>query len=100
MTEGGRYAELPIRTHLGNDGRVNQYRRPAILPAVGSAQTALFHRVSDSDRIDILAARHFQQETAWWLIAASSPAMHPDAVLEDPGSTVVIPVPGTGKELS
>jgi len=94
INKDSRYADLPVRSQVNGDGTELRYIRPAILPHYEDVPVATNHRVKDSERIDILAGRYFSQASGWWLIAAASPRMHPDSVLDEPGDPLVIPAIG------
>lgn len=91
-----RYADAPVIEITAPDGQVIRYVVAPILPQPDSFAMAQLHRVSDSDRPDTLAARHYGQATAWWLLTNANTAAHPDQLLDQPGDEVSIPMPDTG----
>lgn len=92
-----RYAAIPVRSRTRSDGSEVRHLRPVLLPHYEDVPIAANHRVKDSERIDLLSAQYFRQATAWWVIAAASPHLHPDEVLGEPGDTVAIPLLGAGE---
>ena len=91
----GRYSDEPVLEHGQKDGSAVRYVRPRILPQTNSYMVTMPHRVSDNDRPDILAFQQLGNPTAWWMIADSNDAMHPDQLLDEIGESITIPVPGT-----
>ena len=93
IDQNSRYANAPETELTLADGTKLRCIVPPILPQPVSFQAAQHHRVTDSDRSDILAAQAYGQSTAWWLIANANTAAHPDQLTEAPGTTRVIPMP-------
>ena len=91
-----RYANAPQAEVTRADGTTQRHIVPPILPHPDSYAPARLHRVTDSDRADILAAKSYGQATAWWLLANANTAAHPDQLTETPGDTRVIPMPDGG----
>lgn len=96
IDKDSRYASAPVVERTAPDGRVIRYALPPILPRPDSYTMALLHHVSDSDRPDTLAARHYGQATAWWLLANANTAAHPDQLLDRPGEGIVVAMPDLG----
>ena len=92
-----RYASAAQLSHTSPDGEQLVYLTPRLLPSPESFSPVLTHRVSDSDRLDLLAWKNLGVPTAWWMIADANLASHPAQLPGDPGSGVDIPLPGTGK---
>ena len=88
-----RYANAPEAELTRPDGSTVRHIVPPILPHPDSYAVARTHRVTDSDRPDILAAQTYGQATAWWLIANANTAAHPDQITDTPGTPRVIPLP-------
>ncbi len=91
-----RYANAPEAEFSRPDGTTVRYIVAPILPHADSYTPARQHRVTDSDRPDIIAARSYGQATAWWLLANANTAAHPDQITDTPGETRVIPMPDGG----
>lgn len=96
IDQNSRYANAPETELTLADGSKLRCIVPPILPRPESFQAAQQHRVTDSDRSDILAAQAYGQATAWWLIANANTAAHPDQLTDPPGATRVIPMPDAG----
>lgn len=89
----GRYASGRQAELERPDGRTVRHLVPPLLPHPDDHAPARIHRVSDSDRADIIAARSYGQATAWWMLADANTAAHPDQLTELPGTSRVIPMP-------
>lgn len=88
-----RYATAREAEHSRADGTVVRHIVPPILPHPDDHTIARRHRMADSDRTDILAARDYGQASAWWLIANANTAAHPDQLTEPAGVVRAIPMP-------
>jgi hypothetical protein len=97
FTLSSRYAAQPVLETTRGDGLTVRYVLPRILPAPEDLMIAVRHRASDGDRIDNLAWRHVASPTAWWMLAEANRVIHPAELPGEPGDTMLIPVPGTGK---
>lgn len=93
IDQNSRYANAPEAELRLPDGTTLRYIVPPILPRPDHFVAARRHRVTDSDRADILAAQAYGQATAWWLIANANTAAHPDQITDPPGVSRVIPMP-------
>ena len=91
-----RYNTAPEAELTRADGTTVRHIVPPILPHPDSYAAARLHRVTDSDRADILAAKTYGQATAWWLLANANTVAHPDQITEPAGVTRVIPMPDGG----
>lgn len=91
-----RHASQPQRERVEADGRVVRFVRARWVPEVGLLAEGERHRVSDSDRADVLAWKAFGVPQAWWMIADANAVVHPRGLTDSPGETLVLPLPGTG----
>lgn len=89
-----RYASATQLTYVSADGDQLIYLAPRILPFPESYAPVALHRVSDSDRLDLLAWKNLGNPTLSWRIADANRAMHPGALPGEPGDTLVVPVAG------
>ena len=96
IDSNSRYATAPKAELTRADGSTVPHIVPPILPQIDSYTPARRHRVTDSDRADIIAARSYGQATAWWLLANANTTAHPDQITDTPGATRVIPMPDGG----
>jgi len=93
-----RYAGAPLAELVDKDGRVQRYAVPPLLPPAKAWTQTVLHRVSDADRLDLLAARAYDNAPAWVLIAGAQPVAHPAQVLDTPGSDIMMPRAGTAPD--
>ena len=88
-----RYASLGTAEHSSADGRTIVYVLRRIVPPNERYQAAGVHRVTDSDRVDLIAHRSYGAGTAFWPIADANDTMHPDDLTATAGRALVIPIP-------
>ncbi len=96
IDQNSRYATAPEVELTRADGSTVRHIVPPILPHFDSYTPARQHRVTDSDRSDILAAKAYGQATVWWLLANANTVAHPDQITDTPGATRIIPLPDGG----
>lgn len=55
-----------------------------------------WHRVVPGDRLDLIAARHLGDATAWWQVCDANLALDPDGLTgpDAEGSVLTVPTPG------
>ncbi|HEX8620586.1 MAG TPA: hypothetical protein VF718_01305 [Allosphingosinicella sp.] len=90
-----RYASAAQLSHAPADGEPVVYLAPRLLPFPESFSPVLTQRVTDSDRLDLLAWKNLGNPQLSWRIADANRAMHPGALPGAPGDTVIIPVAGS-----
>jgi hypothetical protein len=90
-----RYASSPQLTYKSADGVEVIYLAPRVLPFPENFTPVVSHRVTDSDRLDLLAWKNLGNPLLSWRIADANRAMHPGALPGEPGSLLVIPVAGS-----
>lgn len=96
LSPSSRYYNLPIKTRTLPDGRIVTFltRRFPLDP--DQMRTLAEHRVTDSDRLDRLAATYLGDPTLFWLICDANLALDPDEVLAEVGVRVAIATPEAG----
>lgn len=94
IASDSRYASAAQLTYTPKDGEQVIYVAPRLLPLPESYSPVVLHRVTDSDRLDLLAWKAMGNPTLSWRIADSNRAMHPGALPGEPGDTLVVPVAG------
>lgn len=94
--EQSRYARLPLLEAAMPDGRRVAYVSRRLLPAPDSYVAAGRVTVTDSDRLDLMAAQHLGTPAGFYLIADANEAMHPAELTEKAGKRLVIPLPRAG----
>jgi hypothetical protein len=90
-----RYASATQLSWTTAEGQPVIYLTPRLLPFPESFTPVVTHRVTDSDRIDLLAWKNLGNPTLSWRIADANRAMHPGALPGEPGDIVVVPVAGS-----
>lgn len=70
------------------------YYAPRILPQPEDHQPVVIHRVTDSDRVDLLAWKNLGNPLLSWRIADANRSMDPWTLASEPGATLAIPVAG------
>jgi hypothetical protein len=95
ISADSRYASAAQLTHTAADGEQLAYLIPRLLPPPESFSPVLTHRVTDSDRLDLIAWKNLGNPQLSWRIADANRAMHPGALPGAPGDTLVVPVAGS-----
>lgn len=95
ISADSRYASAAQLTYTAPDGEQLTYLTPRLLPWPESFSPVLTHRVTDSDRLDLLAWKNLGNPQLSWRIADANRAMHPGALPGAPGDTLVVPVAGS-----
>jgi hypothetical protein len=90
-----RYASAAQLTCKSAGGEPVIYLAPRLLPSPEGFTPVVTHRVTDSDRLDLLAWKNLGNPTLSWRIADANRAMHPGALPGEPGDTLAIPVAGS-----
>lgn len=88
-----RYYGVETAVHVGSDGRRIPYLRRRLLPDPAGFAVISEHVVSDNDRADLLADRHFGDAETWWRIADANPVLAPDELTGTPGQRLRITLP-------
>jgi hypothetical protein len=82
-----RYAALEDAA-LIVDGRIVRYKRRRFIPQPGGS-TVLEYQVAPGDRLDLLAARFFNDALQYWRLCDAAGVLDPED-LEQPGVTVQV----------
>jgi hypothetical protein len=88
-----RYSPLETAKFKTPDGREIAYKRRRFLPQGKSLPLLTETLVASGDRTDLLAAKMLGDSLQFWRIADANNCMHPQALVDEPGATVRIPVP-------
>ncbi len=89
-----RYAALPTATFTDADGHEVVYVTRRILPRARDLTRLGQLTVQDGDRLDLVAARALGDPLAWYRVADSNEAMHPDDLTAEPGRRLLIAIEG------
>lgn len=93
MAANSRYANLPVLTRVGTDGRMVSYLARRILPA-GSAQPLLLGvTVTQGERLDLIAARTLGDPLQAWRICDANDALDPFDLTDTLGRVLRVAVP-------
>jgi len=88
-----RYAAIPVTTHDAGDGSpAIPHLARRICPQVSRFATQYETQIVDSDRRDLLAARHLGDSELWWRLADANGVLDPRSLCE-PGSQIRITLP-------
>jgi nucleoid-associated protein YgaU len=85
-----RYFDLPRATLVTADGREQVYVRRRFLPLLQAE--GVEHTVTQGDRLDNITARTLGDPTVFWRICDANDAMRPDALTEEVGRVLRIPL--------
>lgn len=88
-----RYKDLEQKTFVEADGFERRYVARRFLPDPASLRTLATVKVTDSDRLDLMAHRRLGEATATWRIADANAAMDPADLLVPTGRRLRIPSP-------
>jgi hypothetical protein len=88
-----RYKDLPLKSFVETDGSERRYVARRFLPAPETLSTLGTVKVTDSDRLDLIAAARLGEPSAFWRIAAANAAVDPHDLLTPTGRTLRLPNP-------
>ena len=94
ISEFSRYAKAETRERVGPGGRRVVYLLPRVVPPPESYLAGALYRVSDSDRLDMIAYRTQGRATTFHPLADANRAMHPSELTAEPGAALVVPALG------
>ena len=77
MATTSRYASLPVLTHTDPGVRAVSYFGRRFLPAGSSMPLLMGVTVTQSDRLDLIAARTFGDPEQYWRICDANDALDP-----------------------
>lgn len=90
--ENSRYAKLPVKTHITQDGIEQTYVARRILPKPEELQIAGSEEVASTDRLDLIAARAYGDPTQFWRLVDATTEFEPDRLTETPGTRLRVPM--------
>ncbi|MFE6739797.1 hypothetical protein [Streptomyces tubercidicus] len=88
ISAGSRYARNTVTPFVGTDGRTRQTIMPRKPDAIDL--TVVDYTWRESDRVDLLAAHLYGDETMWWVFAQANPEIL-DWTHVRPGTIVRLP---------
>jgi len=86
---GSRYLPLGTYTATRRDGTTVRVTR---LPLPARVRLAGYHRRMVGERLDLVAARHLKDATAFWRLCDANDAVSPDAL----GAVPLVGIPEEG----
>ncbi len=87
LLDTSRYAKVDTVTATTRDGRTVTALKLRPLPApTGSAYTVL-----DNDRLDLLAAKYYGDDTKFWHIADANTALQASDLTSTTGDNLILP---------
>lgn len=96
FSHDSRYAALPDRVFVGEDGREYVYKARRLPPQASSMRIGAHVAPRPGERMDQFAARTLGDPLRYWVIADANDRLDPqDAV--DAGAPLAIPEPGQGR---
>lgn len=88
FARGSRYEPVPEGVHVAADGREQPYKLLRLIPDPGPGPG---HRVTDVDRLDLIAHRYLGDPELYWRLCDANRALRPVDLLE-PGNRLVVPL--------
>lgn len=88
-----RYHGIPTAQLALPDGRTAVYVRRRFLPPPEAFVPLQLLTVAEGERLDQLAARHLGDSQQWWRLADANCAMAPEALVAQPGATLLLTLP-------
>jgi hypothetical protein len=85
--KGSRYEKLPTATYVDASGRSINYVRTRYIPPTPAY---IGHRVTDADRLDLIAYQYFRDSERFWRICDANLAMWPEEILVS-GAVIAVP---------
>jgi len=87
--KGSRYKELPEISVTDAGGRTAGSKALRWIP---DTPGTFLHRVSQADRLDLLAYKYYGDPKKWWLICDANPDFAlPTDLLKNPGRQITVP---------
>lgn len=88
-----RYYDLPVATHVGEDGHEIAYKRRRFLPRAEDMTVLLEVTFVQGDRLDLIAARLLGDPEQFWRICDANNAMAPADLTATPGTVIRVAAP-------
>jgi hypothetical protein len=88
-----RYALTPTATWVRADGTPVAYLTRRFVPAPGNFATLQWHRVSQDERLDTLAAQYLGDPEQFWRLCDANRALRPQELTETIGRELRVTLP-------
>ena len=86
--KGSRYADVPTHEATAADGTIVRYKKVRFIPPTRAVRG---HTITEGDRLDNIAYRHFRDPERFWRICDANLAMWPADLVASAGETILIP---------
>lgn len=86
--KGSRYATIDEHKITNSKGREIHYKKIRFIP---DTKAQLGHIVTQGERLDHIAHRHYKDAERFWRICDANCAMWPDDLVAEAGRTILIP---------
>lgn len=90
MPPNSRYHTVPVALFRRADGSEIPYLRRRIIPPPPDEETSR-RRVTEGERLDLVAARALSDPERWWAVADANPCRDPDQLTATPGRLLRLP---------
>jgi hypothetical protein len=87
-----RYYNVPTAELTGPDGRKIIYVRRRFISVVPTDSVQTEHAVTEGERLDNITARYLGDAEQFWRIADANNAMQPEALTDEIGRRLLIPL--------
>ncbi|SEB38791.1 LysM peptidoglycan-binding domain-containing protein [Terriglobus roseus] len=87
-----RYYGAATQEYVGPDGVAVRYLSRRILPQIAVYSSTRTYTVQQGDRLDNLAAKFLGDPLLFWMIADANAATDAEALTEEPGIAIRIPL--------
>jgi hypothetical protein len=87
-----RYYGAAIEQFVLPNGTAVKYLARRVIPQASVYTNTRTHVITDSDRLDNLAATFLGDPILYWMICDANNATDPDELTAQPGHTIVVPV--------
>jgi hypothetical protein len=88
-----RYYGIDTASYFTAEGKEIVYLRRRFLPALSSMTILTKHSATQGERLDNITARYLGDPEQFWKICDGNNALRPDDLIEEIGSTILIPMP-------
>lgn len=93
MSSPSRYAAVGTATWTAPDGTTVPYLLRRFLPQPGQLATQRTHLVRPGERADQIAAAELGDAELSWLLADANLVDRPSDLAQQPGTTIIVPLP-------
>lgn len=89
-----RYYGLSTLTHEFADGRAVTYVKRRFIAGPETMGPVREHQLVQGERLDHIASNYLADPEQWWRIADANVALDPETLIDEPGATVRVTLPG------